>query len=76
MKEVAIELENIKISKRDSTIQANYHSPSCMDEGSVLTSDMHHTLTIESESISGTDDTWTTGTETIRSDSSVKPLDV
>lgn len=52
MKEVAIELENIKMSKGSATIQENYPSPSCINEEAVV--DIYHTWTVGTENVTST----------------------
>ncbi|CDP11265.1 unnamed protein product [Coffea canephora] len=58
MKEVSIELENIKMSRGDLTIQENYQSPSCTDEEAVVMCDVYHTWTIGNENVKSTSDAY------------------
>ncbi|CDP11263.1 unnamed protein product [Coffea canephora] len=58
MKEVSIQLENIKMSRGDLTIQENYQSPSCTDEEAVVMCDVYHTWTIGNENVKSTSDAY------------------
>ncbi|XP_027089392.2 wall-associated receptor kinase-like 1 [Coffea arabica] len=56
MKEVSIELENIKMCRWGLTIQENYQSPSCTNEEAVVMSDVYDAWTIGSENVKSTSD--------------------
>ncbi|XP_027088451.2 wall-associated receptor kinase-like 1 [Coffea arabica] len=65
MKEVSIELENIKMSRGYLTIEENYQSPSCTYEEAVVMSDIYHAWTIGCENVMSTSDAYAVLNNTI-----------
>ncbi|XP_027089391.1 wall-associated receptor kinase-like 1 [Coffea arabica] len=65
MKEVSIELENIKMSRGGLTIQENYQSPSCTGEEAVVMIDVYDAWTIGSENVKSTSDAYAVLNNTI-----------
>ena len=65
MKEVSIELENIKMSRGGLTIQENYQSSSCTDEEAVVMIDVYDASTIGSENVKSTSDAYAVLNNTI-----------